>query len=506
MIKTSRVVLLLLFLILMYAALPRGIELLNGNYLFGYDQGEHFQAVKKIVVDHDLTLIGTQVGGAGGFFQGPGWYYLLAIPFFFTGGDPYGAMALMFILGMLTVFFVYYFGNKMFGQWAGIIISLLVAISPTIIAQSRFIWPPFPIYLLSVFFLFFLYRTFQKCVKFFPLATFVVGLMAHFEIATAALFFGQIILLSPFLLLKKIISFRYFIFGVFSFILPFTPLIIFDLRHNFLISKGMVGFFTKNQDLGHQVTYLYFMKMLENHYYTFKYNFISVFSPDILHAVIFVLLVVGTIIIVGNKKYSFAKRMFVFYLAVSPILFFIISMFYIWPMWDWWIRHLQIYYIFLLGIVLVVLWQSIISKVIILIFIVVFLITSINNTINLYKHDFNDYGGTNKIKGKLQAIDYIYQDAKGEPFGVLIFSPPIYTYPYDYLFWWYGEKKYHYIPHNEKKGTFYLLIEGDPHQPWTYRGWMETVVKTGKIVETKTLSPSGFIIQKRIEEKINEDP
>ena len=495
---------MLLFCILLIAAAPRAIELLNGNYLFGYDQGEHFQAVKKIVVDHNLTLIGTQVGGAGGFFQGPGWYYLLAIPFFLTGGDPYGAMVLMFILGILTVFFAFYFGSKMFGQWVGILISFLIAISSTIIAQSRFIWPPFPIYLLTVFILFFLFRTFQGREKFFPLATFTAGFMAHFEIATAGLFFGQLILLSPFLLLKKLISFRYFLYGIFSFILPLTPLIIFDLRHQFLISKGIVGFVTHNQNPSHQVTYLYILKMLETHYNTFKYNFESTFSPDILHAVIIVLLIVGGFFIVENKKFSSAKKMFAGYLLVSPILFFILSMIYLWPMWDWWIRHLQIYYIFLLGIVLVALWRGIISKIIISMIGIMLLFSSVSNTVNLYKHDLNDYGGTNKIKGKLQAIDYIYQDAKGKPFGVLVFSPPIYTYPYDYLFWWYGEKKYHYRPHNEKKGIFYLLIEGDPHQPWTYEGWIETVIKTGKIIETKILSPSGFIIQKRMEEKTDE--
>lgn len=500
--NASYIVKFLMITILLLAAAPRAIELINGNYLFGYDQGEHFQAVKKIVVDQKLTLIGTQVGGAGGFFQGPGWYYLLAIPFLFTGGDPYGAMVLMFVIGMLTVFFGYYFGNKMFGQWSGVAIAFLIGVSPAIIAQSRFIWPPFPIYFLSVFFLFFIYSTFQKRVKFFPLATFVVGLMAHFEIATAGLFFGHLILLVPFLLLKKILSFRYFIISIFSLILPFTPLILFDLRHQFLISKGILAFITGSQNPSHEVSFFYILKMLENHYSIFKYNFIATFSPDIIHAVIFVFLIVGIILIVGNKSYSFAKRMFVLYLAVSPILFFILSMIYLWPMWDWWIRHLQIYYIFLLGIVLAALWQGMTSKLIILTVIIAIFSTSITYTIDLYKRDFNDYGGTNKIKGKLQAIDHIYTDAKGEPFGVLIFSPPIYTYPYDYLFWWYGEKRHHYRPHNEKKGTFYLLIEGDPHQPWTYEGWMETVIKTGRVVETKTLFPSGFIIQKRIAEDV----
>jgi hypothetical protein len=121
----------------------------------------------------------------------------------------------------------------------------------------------------------------------------------------------------------------------------------------------------------------------------------------------------------------------------------------------------------------------------------------IANAIQTFNHDINDYGGVAKLKGKIDAIDYIYKDAKGQSFNLLVFSPPVYTYPYDYLIWWYGKSKYNFVPKNEKEGTFYLLIEPDGAKPWSYKGWLETVVKTGEIKSTVTL-PSGFIVQKRI--------
>ena len=121
----------------------------------------------------------------------------------------------------------------------------------------------------------------------------------------------------------------------------------------------------------------------------------------------------------------------------------------------------------------------------------------VNSAIQTWMHDYSDYGGTAKIKGKIDAIDYIYKQEKGKPFGLLVFSPPVYTYPYDYLLWWHGQRKYGYIPYSDKKETFYLLIESDPAKPWSYNGWLETVIKTGNVEWTKTL-PSGFIVQKRI--------
>jgi hypothetical protein len=110
--------------------------------------------------------------------------------------------------------------------------------------------------------------------------------------------------------------------------------------------------------------------------------------------------------------------------------------------------------------------------------------------------DYSDYGGVSKIKGKIDAIDYIYKDAKGKPFGLFVFAPPVYTYPYDYLIWWYGGRKYNYSPYKQKKGDVYFLIEPDPSKPWSYKGWLETVIKNGTILKTVNL-PSGFIIQER---------
>ena len=56
---------------------------------------------------------------------------------------------------------------------------------------------------------------------------------------------------------------------------------------------------------------------------------------------------------------------------------------------------------------------------------------------------------------------------------------------------------YGYVPGNEKKGLVYLLIEPDGSKPWTYKGWMETVIVGGDMIETRIL-PTGNIIQKRL--------
>ena len=46
----------------------RSVEILSNNYLFGFDQGRDYLAVKSIIEDGKLTLIGSEIGaGAAGF-------------------------------------------------------------------------------------------------------------------------------------------------------------------------------------------------------------------------------------------------------------------------------------------------------------------------------------------------------------------------------------------------------------------------------------------------------
>ncbi|OGH14292.1 MAG: hypothetical protein A2687_01550 [Candidatus Levybacteria bacterium RIFCSPHIGHO2_01_FULL_38_26] len=487
--------LLILGLLIVLASIPRAIELLNHNYLFGYDQGQFFQDVKKIVIDGNLTLIGTEVGGKGGFFQGPGWYYLLSIPFFITGGDPYGAMILMFLIGVGSVLIAFLLGSKMFDKKTAFTISLLIAISPAVITQSRFIWPPFPISFLSVFLVFSVYQVLHGKEKYLPFLTFILGLMTHFETATAATLLVNLLLFSPILLIKKLVAVRTAFFSMGTLIVTQLPLIFFDLKHDFLNTKGILSLILSTEKTNARIA-----EVFDNRWEVFKNNFYGTFpSGDMLWPLLLLIILGGIFMYIRDNRKSFAEKSFVLFLAVSPILLFLIFMKYGSFMWSWWILELPIYYCFLLGIIFGYSWKKTFLRLPIVVIIFILFGSYIYQTINFYKNDFNDFGGVHKIKGKIQAIDYIYKDAAGKPFNIMIFTPPVYTYAYDYLLWWHGRKKYNFIPEKKKEDAFYLLIEPDPHKPWTYKGWLETVVKTGKVTKTVEL-PSGFIIQKRYED------
>ena len=71
--------------------------------------GRDMMAVKEIIYDHHLTLIGPYTSLAG-VFQGPLWYYFLSIPTLIFHGDPWGGVLLMLLTSLLTAiiaFFLY---------------------------------------------------------------------------------------------------------------------------------------------------------------------------------------------------------------------------------------------------------------------------------------------------------------------------------------------------------------------------------------------------------------
>ena len=126
--------------------------------------------------------------------------------------------------------------------------------------------------------------------------------------------------------------------------------------------------------------------------------------------------------------------------------------------------------------------------------------------------------GAGSVRGQKDVLDYIYQDAKWKNFSYFAYTPPVYDYIWQYNFWWYGQKKYGFLPKNfqigvpllgighqvappaENEGTFYLIIEPDFERPWAPNGWKESFIKIGKKISSKSFQ-SGVIVEKRHSKK-----
>jgi hypothetical protein len=496
--------LLFIFLILLLiglAFIPRGTEVLNKNYVFGYDQGRDYLDVKEMVENRKLRLIGPEIGAGGaGFkyiFHGPGFYYLLTIPYILFQGDPYGGVVLMFLLGLLSIGVAFYVGWKIFGLWGGYIFSLLIAISPPLIEQSRFIWNPYPSTPLIILYIYFVYLSIKKRIRFIFLAAFIAAFIYNFELAIAVplsigLFFFNIVIQRE----RRIRSYLVLLAGL---LIGYFPMLLFEARHGFPAMQNIVSYFTSPSPASSKKTSV---NIFSDHIMSFTYNFINAFSKveyPVMYLVLFIIVLFGIYLVWREKNGQLQKT--IMYLYCLPLITFIAFSFLKTTIWQHYLYHLLIGYLFLFTYVIVSAQRRKMHRLFVLLVVIIGFLTihGIGYGNKIFNQGFSDYyGGTAKIKGKLDAIDYIYKDAKGEKFGLFVFSPPIYTYPYDYILQWYAAKKYKYLPTQNKNGVFYLLIETDSSQPWTYEGWLKTVIKTGEVQYTKDHSPSTFKIQKRI--------
>lgn len=212
-----------------------------------YDQSRDYIILKRILVDKKFTLVGPTVSIAPGFFLPPFYYYSL-IPFIklsgfhINGPDIYTA-----ILGVLSVFFFYFLAKDLFGVFPALISSFLFAINPYLVQSSRHALNPNTLFLYSIlFFLSFEKYVFKKERRWFVLAGFSLGWAIGLHLTTIVFlpFFIYLI----FLEIKNKLFDKITISGIILFFIVFSPLLVFDLKHNFPITRAAASYLNGNEN------------------------------------------------------------------------------------------------------------------------------------------------------------------------------------------------------------------------------------------------------------------
>ena len=220
---------LVIFLFLRFYQLPQ-------RTIFNWDQERDAFEVQKIL-SGDPSLIGPRVLGPQGFFLGPYFYYLLAPFYFLTGGHPQAIVYFLIVLNLVFFLAAYLIVKKIWGEKTALIFLFLWTINPAAIETVA--WNPTLIPLMIILIWFTLS---QK-------SYFWLGL----SLSLAINFHFQAVFLAPFILLflfwQRELSGKNLGKAALGFFLPFIPLLLFDLRHNFLNFK-LLGQFIKERGEG----------------------------------------------------------------------------------------------------------------------------------------------------------------------------------------------------------------------------------------------------------------
>lgn len=213
------------------------------------DEGRDALMIKRILVEHDIPLIGPPTS-IGNIYLGPLYYYMMAIPMAIFWLNPVAAAFQVALIGVATVALIYYLGRIWFGKPAGWIGAFLYAISPVTIIYSRSSWNPNPAPFFALVSIWGLYLA-QKLKDFRWLILVGAGVATASQMHYLALILipisSLIWLYALSLRIRKKLEGKYFILGtiggVFVFLIFMSPLFIFDLKYNFLNYKAISAFF-----------------------------------------------------------------------------------------------------------------------------------------------------------------------------------------------------------------------------------------------------------------------
>jgi 4-amino-4-deoxy-L-arabinose transferase-like glycosyltransferase len=237
----------LLVLILLVGAFMR-LYKINEYMTFLGDEGRDAIIVRNFITKGDLMLIGPGTS-VGNMYLGPLYYYMMAPALLLANFSPVGPAIQIALLGIATIFLIWYVGREWFPtlkiNYGALISAFLYAISPVVIVYSRSSWNP---NIMPFFALLSIYAIWRVWAKYEYNWLIVLGISFAFVLQSHYL--G--LLLVPTLVLfwlvsvnKKIVKPTLIGTGIFVFLM--SPLLIFDARHGWPNSRALVSFFSARQ-------------------------------------------------------------------------------------------------------------------------------------------------------------------------------------------------------------------------------------------------------------------
>ena len=199
--------------------------------VFHFDQGQIAIAAQKILAGH-LTLIGP-LANTISFFTGPLIYYLAVAFYWLTQGHPLANALVGTGIYLLSAICIWFFLRRLTTPIVAWFFIGIYSLSAHIVILDRITWDPN---------LSFLSGTLVLISLLFPLGklSFLIGFLGMW-LAYQAHFAGFVLAAEVVLLGAWLRRWRYIILSLSGLVLSLIPTFIFDLRHDWLNSRGLLA-------------------------------------------------------------------------------------------------------------------------------------------------------------------------------------------------------------------------------------------------------------------------
>ncbi len=243
----------LLCAILLIGAVLR-LYMIGPYQIFLGDEGRDV-LVAYGILHGKLTLLGP-TASVGGFFFGPIYYYMIAPFLWLAHYDPVGPAAMVALFATATIYLLYRVVKDIFSPAVGLVAAFLYATSSLLVTFSRSSWNPHVVpffVLLTVLSLFSYIKKENKkwilLAGFFYGITFELHFVTLFFAAAVIAFIGYILWTRPLMAWIKKLIVAYLVFGA-GFAVGISPIIAFELRHQFVNTRNIITFMFHSKDAG----------------------------------------------------------------------------------------------------------------------------------------------------------------------------------------------------------------------------------------------------------------
>lgn len=479
---------------------------------FGWDQArDAFQAINIWHGDF-IKLIGPGTAELPGLHHGSFYWYLISPFYFFSGGDVYAVRLFLIMLNLLGVFTIFQIASLLFkSRYVALLSSFIFAISLEAIQYARWLSNPSPALLtISLTFLG-LWKILNNKKWGIPLTLISWAFSIHFQFFLVY----QIVLIAPVLVwyyksCKRRFNKEDFVgfFGSFIVLLPF---LIAEIKFQFQGLKAFTHLFEKQvqiRSIGE-----IFISFVDRIVATFYFNTLG-FSQYI--AGLFALGIVASAIFYIRKNKH--KREFIFLLVwlLSPAIIapfdkahaYFVTIGNLFPA------------IILTAFYFVEYSKKFRTKKLYFVSLIVFLlIGQLNLILDENKNGESLFSIQQKmvVSDQQKVMDYVYQKSNKKPFAINTVTNPLFiNTTWAYLFSWYGDSKYGYMPSwagypqdgqlgssasfapltNRLNKDFYVIVEPQPGIPtYMIRGVLIFEDTRSTLLETQKIG--NFTVQRR---------
>lgn len=222
--------------ILCLAAFLRLYQLPETMMFIG-DQAWFYLSAKDMLLQGNIPLVGI-ASSHPWLHQGAFWTYILVPIFAVFQFNPLSPGYFVAGLGLITTYLMYSLGSKMFSRRVGLLAAVLYATSPLIVFLDRMPYHTSPIALLTLVFVYSMYKWILGNVYYFVASIFLLATLYNFQISTTPLLAVLMVFVVygfwkkqkyfTHLLNKKILLVSFLAWFV-----PMLPMLLYDISHGF---------------------------------------------------------------------------------------------------------------------------------------------------------------------------------------------------------------------------------------------------------------------------------